>query len=105
VGSIRVCAQNLENYYYNYTQSTRPSYSDAAGFQAKTRKIVNAMLDIDADIYAFCEVEANPIVLQQLADSMNAHAGVSGRYMAVDDGIDYEWYEGIADNQIKSGFI
>ena len=104
-GSIRVCAQNLENYYYNYTQSTRPSYSDAAGFQAKTRKIVNAMLDIDADIYAFCEVEAKPIVLQQLADSMNAHAGVSGRYAAVDDGIDYEWYEGIADNQIKSGFI
>ena len=104
-GSIRVCAQNLENYYYNYTQSTRPSYSDAAGFQVKTRKIVNAMLDIDANIYAFCEVEAKPIVLQQLADSMNAHAGVSGRYAAVDDGIDYEWYEGIADNQIKSGFI
>ena len=103
--NLRVCAQNLENYYFNYTQSDRPSYSDAEGFRAKTVKIVNAMLDIDADIYAFCEVEAQPIVLQQLADSMNAHAGVSGRYAAVNDGINYTWYEGIADNQIKSGFI
>ena len=103
--TLRICAQNLENYYYNYTQSTRPSYSDEEGFRAKTVKIVNAMLTIDADIYAFCEVEAKPIVLQQLADSMNAHAGVSGRYAAVSDNIDYTWYDGIADNQIKSGFI
>ena len=104
-GTLRICAQNLENYYYNYTQSLRPSYSDAAGFQAKTRKIVNAMLTINADIYAFCEVEAKPIVLQQLADSMNAYAGEAGRYAAVSDGIDYMWYDGISDNQIKSGFI
>lgn len=103
--TLRICAQNLENYYYNYTQSTRPSYSDEEGFRAKTVKIVNAMLTIDADIYAFCEVEAKPIVLQQLADSMNAHAGVSGRYAAVSDNIDYTWYDGISDNQIKSGFI
>ena len=104
-GTLRICAQNLENYYYNYTQSSRPSYSDAEGFRTKTVKIVNAMLTIDADIYAFCEVEAKPIVLQQLADSMNAYAGVAGRYAAVSDGIDYTWYDGISDNQIKSGFI
>lgn len=102
-GSLRVCAQNLENYYYNYTSSSRPSYSDATGFRAKTVKIVNAMLTIDADIYAFCEVEAKPIVLAQLADSMNAHAGVAGRYAAVSDNIDYT--EGGYDNHIKSGFI
>ncbi|MBQ9603355.1 MAG: choice-of-anchor J domain-containing protein [Paludibacteraceae bacterium] len=104
-GSLRVCAQNLNNYYYNYTQSTRPSYSDEAGFQEKTQKIVNAMLDIDADIYAFCEVEATPIALQHLAEAMSAQAGEAGRYVAVSDGIDYTWYEGISDNQIKSGFI
>lgn len=102
---LRVCAQNLENYYYNYNLSSRPKYNDAEGFRVKTQKIVNAMLDIDADIYAFCEVEATPIVLEQLADSMNMHAGAAGRYVAVYDGIDYTWYEGIADNQIKSGFI
>ena len=104
-GTLRICAQNLENYYYNYSESSRPDYNDAEGFRTKTVKIVNAMLGIDADIYAFCEVEAKPIVLQQLADSMNAHAGVAGRYAAVSDGIDYTWYDGISDNQIKSGFI
>lgn len=104
-GSLRVCAQNLNNYYYNYTQTTRPSYSDEAGFQEKTQKIVNAMLDINADIYAFCEVEATPIALQHLAEAMSTQAGEAGRYVAVSDGIDYTWYEGIADNQIKSGFI
>ena len=105
-GSLRVCAQNLENYYYNYdtTITKRPKYHDAAGFQAKTSKIVNAMLNINADIYAFCEVEAKPIVLQQLADSMNAHAGVSDRYVAVPDNIDYTFGE-TPDNHIKSGFI
>ena len=102
-GSLRVCAQNLNNYYYNYTSSERPSYSDAAGFRAKTLKIVNAMLDINADIYAFCEVEAKPIVLAQLADSMNTHAGVAGRYAAVSDNIDYT--PDAYDNHIKSGFI
>ena len=104
-GSLRVCAQNLNNYYYNYTQSTRPSYSDEAGFQEKTQKIVNAMLDIDADIYAFCEVEATPMALQYLAEAMSTQAGEAERYKAVNDDINYTWYEGIADNQIKSGFI
>ena len=103
-GSLRVCAQNLQNYYYNYTSSERPDYSDDAGFRAKTLKIVNAMLEIDADIYAFCEVEAKPIVLAQLADSMNTHAGVAGRYAAVSDNIDYTLGTG-NDNHIKSGFI
>ena len=102
-GTLRICAQNLENYYYNYNESSRPDYNDAEGFRTKTIKIVNAMLDIDADIYAFCEVEAKPIVLQQLADSMNAHAGVAGRYAAVEDGL-YIATDSY-DNAIKSGFI
>ena len=62
------------------------------------------MLGIDADIYAFCEVEAKPIVLQQLADSMSARAGASGRYVAVSDNIDEDW-SSTYDNNIKSGFI
>lgn len=101
-GSLRVCAQNLQNYYFN-PNTGRGSYTQEE-IAAKTGKIVNAMLDIDADIYAFCEVEAKPIVLQQLADSMSAHAGASGRYVAVSDNIDQEWSE-TYDNNIKSGFI
>jgi len=60
---LRVCAQNLENYYYNYNTG-RGNYTEEER-TAKTRKIVNAMLGINADIYAFSEVEAKPIELQQ----------------------------------------
>ena len=101
-GRIRVVGNNLQNYYYNYNTG-RGNYTDAERI-AKTRKIVDAMLQANADIYAFCEVEAKPIVLQQLADSMNAHAGVVGRYAAVNDGIDEEW-DSQYNNNIKSGFI
>jgi len=101
-GLMRVCAQNLQNYYFNLN-SGRGNYTQDE-FVAKTNKIVDNMLAIDADIYAFCEVEAQPIVLQQLADSMNAHAGVAGRYTAVNDGISVTW-SASADYNIKSGFI
>jgi len=103
-GNLRVCAQNLENYYYNYWESDRPDYNDAAGFREKTVKIVNAMLDINADIFAFCEVEGKEMVVAQLADSMNAHAGVAGRYKPVYDGINNE-NDPTYDNNIKSCFI
>lgn len=100
-GSLRVCAQNLENYYYNLNTG-RGNYTPEQ-FVDKTRKIVNNMLAIDADIYAFCEVEAQPIVLQQLADSANAR--VEGNpYVAVADGISEAW-SADKDYNIKSGFI
>ena len=109
-GSLRVCAQNLENYYYNitqvnpYTNGKKPrNYYTTEEFVAKTRKIVDNMIAIDADIYAFCEVEAQPIVLAQLADSMNAHVN-SSLYAAVSDGISEAW-NATTNNNIKSGFI
>lgn len=98
---IKVCAQNLENYYFNLNTG-RGNYTPAE-FQEKTGKIVNAMLAIDADIYAFCEVEANPIVLEQLADSFNVR--VEGTpFVPVSDGIYTTWSEE-NDYNIKSGFI
>ncbi|MBQ7631493.1 MAG: hypothetical protein IJS82_01870 [Paludibacteraceae bacterium] len=100
-GAMRICAQNLENYYYNYNTG-RGNYTEEER-AAKTRKIVNMMLSVDADVYAFCEVEAQPIVLEQLADSANAQ--VEGNpYQAVYDGIDEDWDE-TYNNNIKSGFI
>ena len=101
-GRIRVLGNNLQNYYYNYNTG-RGSYTTAAR-DAKTKKIVTAMLTANADIYAFCEVEAQPVVLQQLADSMNSQAGVEGLYAAVNDGINEAWNEQY-NNNIKSGFI
>ena len=101
-GSFRVCAQNLENYYYNLNTG-RGNYTEAER-AAKTRKIVNMMLSVDADIYAFCELEAKPIILAQLADSANARINGSAPYVAVADGIDVDWSED-ADYNLKSGFI
>ena len=103
-GRMRVCAQNVENYYINYDnyESTRANY-DHAAFAAKTKKMVNAFLKINADIYALCEVEACPLVLQQLADSLNRYAG-KNVYQAVNDGINEAW-DPTYDNNIKSGFI
>ena len=99
---LKVCGQNLRNYYYYFSDNDRPDYTTQAGFAEKTRKIVDALMWVDADIYAFNEVEARPIVLQQLADSMNAR--VEGTpYAAVNDYIDVP--SSTRTNNIKSGFI
>ena len=104
IGRLRVCAQNLQDYYYNY-EGMSISYSDDAGRAAKTNKIVNMMLTMNADLYAFCEVEPQPIVLAQLADSLNVRLGVDGLYAAVNDGINYTPPTGRDYSNLKSGFI
>jgi len=102
-GRLRVCGQNMENYYINYnnSSSSRANY-DHAAFAQKTSRIVTAFLKMNADIYALCEVEACPEVLKQLADSLNKYSGTT-RYQAVDDGINEPWDS--YDNNMKSGFI
>ena len=100
-GRLKVCAQNLQNYYYNLNTG-RGNYTPEER-AAKTRKIVDAMLWVDADIYAFCELEAQPVILKQLADSVNARVEGSP-YVAVEDDIDEEW-DATYNNNLKSGFI
>ena len=96
---IIVLANNLQNYYYNYGESSRPSYSDEAGFALKTNRIVQMMLTSNADIFAFCEVEAKPITLEHLVEALNEAAGGA----AVSDGINVATDS--YDNAIKSGFV
>lgn len=100
--SIVVLANNLQNYYYNYAESDRPSYDTDEGRAAKTHKIVQMMIDSKADIFAFCEVEAKPIVLQQLVDSLNKTVGAT-LYATINDGINVATDS--YDNAIKSGFV
>ncbi|MBR1929436.1 MAG: choice-of-anchor J domain-containing protein [Paludibacteraceae bacterium] len=101
-GRLKVCGGNMLNYYYYYDESSRPDYHDEAGFNAKTSKIVDMMMMVNADIYAFCEVEAREIVLEHLADMLNITAGVD-YYEAIEDGINQ--YSDSYDNALKSGFI
>ncbi len=95
--TLVVCAQNLRNYTTDLT-SSRADCSDADCFAAKTNKIVQSLLYIDADIYAFCELEAKEVVLKQLVDSMNKSAGAV-RYAFVADGIDDD------NTWVRSGFV
>lgn len=100
-GRLKVCGQNLLNYYFNYNTG-RGDYTEAER-AAKTHKIVDAMLWVDADIYAFCELEAQDIILKQLVDSLNKYSQ-STAYAYVADGINVEWDEQY-DNNLKSGFV
>lgn len=100
-GRLRVCAQNLLNYYYNYNTG-RGNYTPEQ-FAEKTHKIMDAMLWVDAAIYAFCELEAQDIILRQLVDSLNLHTS-SNVYAYVQDNINEAWDEQY-NNNLKSGFI
>jgi len=99
---IVVLANNLENYYI-HPNDGRGDYTEAQ-IAAKTAKIAEVMVASEADVLAFCEVEAKPDVLTHLADAMNTKAGVTGRYVAVYDGIDVDW-DSYYNNNIKVGFI
>ena len=98
---IVVLANNLENFYIN-PNSGRGDYTQAQ-IVAKTGKIVEMMLASNADIFAFCEVEAKPAVLQYLVQELNTAAG-GNDFAAVTDGIDEDWDERY-NNNIKSGFV
>lgn len=98
---IIVLANNLQNYYC-HPNTGRGDYTQAE-IEAKTQKIAAMMLESEADIFAFCEVEAKPDVLQHLVDELNTEAG-GIYYAALDDGIDEDWDEQY-DNNIKSGFV
>ncbi len=99
---VVVLANNLQNYYINYAESSRPSYNDDEGLAIKTQRIVDMMVASGADIFAFCEVEAKPVSLQHLVDAINDQLG--GEYFAwVTDGINVATDS--YDNAIKAGFV
>lgn len=96
-----VLANNLQNYYYNYDESSRPNYHTETGFIQKTQKIVNMMIASNADIFAFCELEAKPIILEYLVNTLNEQLGAE-EYAFVADGINITTDS--YDNAIKAGF-
>lgn len=104
VGNARivVLANNLENYYYNYDESERPSYHDEAGLELKTQRIADMMIASGADIFAFCELEAKPIILEYLVAALNQKVG-GDDYAFVEDGI-YVTTD-TYDNAIKAGYV
>lgn len=99
---IIVLANNLQNYYI-HPNTGRGDYTDSE-IATKTNRIAEAMVKSNADVFAFCEVEAKPDVLEHLAAAMNTKAGQENRYVALNDGIDEDWDE-YYNNNIKAGYI
>ena len=99
---IIVLANNLQNYYINYDESDRPSYDDEQGLALKTQRIVSMMVASNADIFAFCKVEAKPASLDRLVSEINTQLG-SEVYASVYDGMNIATDS--YDDAIKSGFI
>ncbi len=70
--TIKVCGANIENYYV-----TLGSFGakDDAQFANQTKKIASALINIDADIYALCELESYDAAVATLVAKMNELAG------------------------------
>lgn len=73
--TIKVVGQNLENYLVGHLNHSNASCTTTAELVAKTAKIVDAFLTMDADIYAMVELEQADTALIYLTNALNAAAG------------------------------
>ena len=67
---LLVCAANIQNYFYDlggYAQRKTTKKQQAM----QTQKICKAFKQIDADIYALCEIQKGDSAAQMLVDAMN----------------------------------
>ena len=70
---LLVCAANIQNYFYDlggYAQRKTTKKQQAM----QTQKICKAFKQIDADIYALCEIQKGDSAAQMLVDAMNKMA-------------------------------
>lgn len=98
-GRLKICGQNARNYFVvNLATNGRSDYTDIAGLEDKTRRIVQVFRHLDADIFAVCEIECKDDAVAYLTNALNEDAGS-------------QIYDYVVDNQtadvsqIKSGFI
>ena len=99
---IRIVAQNAENYLSNLSASNS-SCSTQAQFEAKTYKMANVFVALQADIVAICEVERNDQILGYIVNAMNDLSG-GDEFAYITDGL-YSYAETGEYQSLKSGFI
>ena len=83
---LLVCAANIQNYFFDlggYAQRKTTKKQQ----QMQNEKICKAFKQIDADIYALCEIQRGDSAPQMLVDAMNAMAKKE-KYAYVSDGWD-----------------
>lgn len=99
---LRIVAQNAENYLSNI-EASNSSCSTQAQFEAKTYKMANVFVALQADIVAICEVERNDEILGYIVNAMNELSG-GDDYAFITDGL-YSYAEPEEYQSLKSGFI
>ena len=95
-GGLLVCAANIQNYFYDlggYAQRKTTKEQQAL----QTQKICKAFKQIDADIYALCEIQKGDSAAQMLVDAMNK--------MAKKDLYAYVSHGGTNSDMISCGYI
>lgn len=100
---IRIVGQNARNYLLDFTASNASCKTQEA-FDAKTDKMANVFIALQADIVAICEVEQNSGALQPLCDAMNRIAEADVYTYLTDDLGDAVQSE-TGYMSLKSGFI
>jgi predicted extracellular nuclease len=83
---LLICAANIQNYFFDlggYAQRKTTKKQQLL----QTEKICKAFQQIDADIYALCEIQRGDSAPQMLVDAMNAMAKKE-KYAYVSDGWD-----------------
>ncbi len=83
-----VCASNLQAFspfLDAFKSDGAPQTQEEADL--KTAKVLAALRNMDADIYAFCELQDTSTVVNFIADRLNEAYGQPGLYAAVDDGV------------------
>ena len=82
---LRIVGQNAQNYLTDFT-AYNSSCSNQAEFDAKTDKMANVFIALEADIVAMCEVEENDTVMRFICDAMNTLAQTDV-YTFITDGL------------------
>ena len=105
VGNARlhIVGQNAEN-YVSVLDASNSKCATQAEFQAKTNKMANAFLAMQADIVSICEVQRDDEILSFICNAMNTLYG-QNVYTYVTDGIDGAVLSDDNYMPLKSGFI
>ncbi|MCA9980068.1 MAG: ExeM/NucH family extracellular endonuclease, partial [Anaerolineales bacterium] len=93
-GRIQVASFNVLNYFTTFGSR---GAEDQFEFDRQRDKIINAIVEMDAEIVGLMEIENNTAAIQNLVDGLNA-ATTAGTYAYIDTGI-------VGTDQIKVALI
>ncbi len=83
--TLKVCGFNLQYYLASdYGDGFGPDNDAEAAIQHE--KILKAIMAIDADIYALCEIQQGQAAMSKLTNAMNSASGTANRYAFINDG-------------------